>query len=188
MSASSTCATAAAASASAGSSTRWPRTARSTPLTFDSGSTAASSSASVWARACVRDPGRGLPTTVTICSGLTSPSFASGPPRGSGLLVPLPSLCLVQRRVAAAPEQQRGAPRRARLDVRDPADDDLVVAPGDPVLHRALQRGQDIVQPRAAGPAAPVPHAVPRRGQPAAGGGGRQGVLGGGPGGCRERA
>jgi len=58
-----------------------------------------------------------------------------------------------------------------------PADHDLVIAAGQAVLHRALQHGQDSLQPRAAGRPGPVAHPVPDRGQAAAGEVGRQVLL-----------
>ena len=60
-----------AAASSAGSSTRGPSTARSTSLTPAPGQVLASSPARVRARLWVREPGRGFPTTVTICKLVT---------------------------------------------------------------------------------------------------------------------
>jgi hypothetical protein len=69
-----------------------------------------------------------------------------------------------------------------------PADDDLVIAAGQPVLDRALQGGEHAVQPGAAGQSRPVRHAVPVGRQPAAGEVGRQLLLRRGKDVDRERA
>jgi len=76
--------------------------------------------------------------------------------------------------VLTAPEQQRGRLAVTSLRVAHPADDDLVISARQPVLDRALQRGQHAVQPRAAGQPRPVRHAVPVGREPAAGEVGRQ--------------
>src|SRR5580693_7898638 len=79
--------------------------------------------------------------------------------------------------VAAAPEDQRFRIVAAGLHFPDPADDDLVVASLELVLHRAFEGGDHPVEARAAGAAPAVPDAVPGGGEAAAGEVSRQVLL-----------
>jgi DNA-binding transcriptional LysR family regulator len=90
--------------------------------------------------------------------------------------------------VPTTPEQQWCRVAVIGLHVPHPADDDLVISPGQPVLDRALQRGQHAVQPGAAGQPRPVADAAPVGGQPAAGEVGGQLLLRRGQDVDRERA
>src|SRR5580704_6386348 len=88
-----------------------------------------------------------------LAAGLV-PAHRRGRPRSGAHAFP-------QRQVGATPVQQRACAVVTDLDVLHTADHDLVITARQPVLDRALQRGQDPVQPRAAGRAGPVPDSVP---------------------------
>ena len=90
--------------------------------------------------------------------------------------------------VAAAPEDQRFGVVAAGLHFPDPADDDLVVAALELVLHGAFEGGDHPVEARAAGAAAAVPDPVPGGREAAAGEVGRQVLLAGAEHVHRERA
>jgi MFS family permease len=69
--------------------------------------------------------------------------------------------------VLAPVEQQRRRAVAARLRVLDAADDDLVIPAGQRVLHRALDDGEHVLEPRTAGGPAAVLDALPGGGQAA---------------------
>jgi HAD superfamily, subfamily IIIB (Acid phosphatase) len=94
-----------------------------------------------------------------------------------------------QRGVATPEEDERVSRGGAGLGVPHAANDNLVIAAGQAVLHRALKHGEHALDAGAAG--RPVPlmtDVVPGRGQPAPGEAGRQVLLLGGEHVDRERA
>src|SRR5580704_15859087 len=90
------------------------------------------------------------------------------------------SLRIRSAQVGAAPVQQRRGAAGTDLHIPHSPDHYFVITARQPVFDGALQRGQDPVQPRAAGRAGPVPDAVPGGSQALAGEVGGKMLLRGG--------